>query len=174
MEATFLQVPTATSGADSAGAPRHGVGAAALQARGARRESGGGAPTLPPTPTTFPGLPAAAVSGGRPSQPDNSRHLDPGDGFGVTHCFANRNIIWHGPCSNTHRRRLLRGAVVEPRTTSPVFAYLMRRDAPSPARGAHFFPSHVNIATPSLPDRRPTSCSSADLRYGIGASGART
>lgn len=107
VEAALLEVPAAASGADLAGGSRYVIRSAAVQAGGARRQPDGGAPTLPPTPTAFPRLPAGAVSGGQPSQPDNSRHCAVGWCNSVSHCSTRINAVWHGPCSNMRERRLL-------------------------------------------------------------------
>lgn len=88
MAATLFQVPSAARGTDFRHHPRHRVRAAALQARGARRESVRRAPALPAAPTGFPGLSAAAVSGGRPSQPDNSRHPATTSCHALSNCFT--------------------------------------------------------------------------------------
>jgi hypothetical protein len=57
-------------------------------------------------------------------------------------------MVWHGLCSNTHASvAFCEATITEARTTSPVFALLVRRAAPSPARGAHlFYPGSNSVA----------------------------
>jgi hypothetical protein len=88
MAAALHQVPITARWTDIGRHRGQRVRAEALQTRGSRRESVRRAPALPAAPTAFPGLSAVAVSGGRPSQPDNSRHSSSTGLDDISHCFA--------------------------------------------------------------------------------------
>src|SRR5579872_2505175 len=88
MEPTLIEIRARASRPDRADRAGRLVGPAALSAAGACVESGRGAPPLPQAPTAFARLSAAAVRGGRPSQPDNSRHLGRRAQGLLTVCFS--------------------------------------------------------------------------------------
>src|SRR6185312_2505536 len=82
--------------------------------------------------------PEVDSSGGRSSQPDNPRHPIAALPGGISRCFVRETNVGTAFAPTPAGAAFCEGGALELRTTSPVFAQLVRRDALSP-RAAHVF-----------------------------------